>query len=147
MSDPNLEVQHHHGGYILEGTLIWKCEYTRGNRTIEKLKFNLDHCSSLWSLCERANSSQCKIVIKVVIINILLYAIWISRNNARFNNSKPSLNSILSWISASVSLSGSSSAFMAELCGFMITVDIAVSRGWSNLYMDRDRSKVGCDGI
>ncbi|MCI27228.1 glycerol-3-phosphate dehydrogenase, partial [Trifolium medium] len=73
--------------------------------TNQNLIIQFQSLEDIWSLCERVNSSQCKTVIKAAIINIL-YAIWISRNNARFNNSKPSFNSTLSWISAGVSLSG-----------------------------------------
>ncbi|MCI11752.1 ribonuclease H protein, partial [Trifolium medium] len=33
---------------------------------------------------------------------------------------------------------GNTSAFIAELCGFMTAIEIAVSRGWSNLWIELD---------
>jgi ribonuclease HI len=175
----------------------------------------------IWSLCNRAISAQCRIVIKAAIINIM-YAVWIARNNARFKNIKPNWNSSLAWIVANVMLSGNhtnslasasirdftilkafkvnlnppkpsflreviwqppppqwikcnidgaftssaaacaglfrnssadficgfasrlntSSAFSAELYGFINAVDFAVSRGWNNLWIESDSELV-----
>ncbi|GAU44836.1 hypothetical protein TSUD_280370 [Trifolium subterraneum] len=175
----------------------------------------------IWSLCNRAISAQCRIVIKAAIINIM-YAVWIARNNARFKNIKPNWNSSLAWIVVNVMLSGNhtnslasasirdftilkafkvnlnppkpsflreviwqppppqwikcniggaftssaaacaglfrnssadficgfasrlntSSAFSAELYGFINAVDFAVSRGWNNLWIESDSELV-----
>jgi hypothetical protein len=169
------------------------------------------------NLCNRACSSQSQIVIKAAIINIL-YAIWISRNKARFKSIAPNWNSTLSWIVVNVTLAGNhtnslasssirdfsllkafnvrlnppkptslkeviwqpplphwikcnvdgayssnasacggifrncnadficgfasrldvSSAFAAELCGFMTTVEIAATKEWNNLWIETD---------
>ncbi|GAU30172.1 hypothetical protein TSUD_311230 [Trifolium subterraneum] len=59
----------------------------------------------IWKLSDQFLSPQCNIVVKSALIN-LFNAIWLARNNARFNNKIPNWRSSVSWIFANVNLAG-----------------------------------------
>ncbi|GAU23976.1 hypothetical protein TSUD_327770 [Trifolium subterraneum] len=61
--------------------------------------------SALWQVTNGSWNPQCKIVVTTAVIYIL-NSIWSSRNNIRFKNIKPNLNSITSSLIANVSLVG-----------------------------------------
>ncbi|GAU36890.1 hypothetical protein TSUD_220590 [Trifolium subterraneum] len=60
--------------------------------------------SAIWNLVD-GFSPQCKVVIKAALINIL-NAIWIARNNARFNNLVRNWRNSVAWISTNVTAAG-----------------------------------------
>jgi hypothetical protein len=68
-------------------------------------RIDLSSLSTLWQITVGNWNPQCKISITAAIIYIL-NTIWLCRNNLRFNNIKPNLNSITSSIIANVSLVG-----------------------------------------
>lgn len=74
-------------------------------QSLINLNINVSSVPSLFDICNRGWSPQCKLVIISAIVNIL-NTIWSCRNNLRFNGSKPHLNSIKALIIANVSLSG-----------------------------------------
>jgi hypothetical protein len=57
------------------------------------INFHITCSDDLWNICDRGWGPQCRIVIVAAIINIL-NSIWLCRNQNRFNNVKPSLNSV-----------------------------------------------------
>ncbi|CAJ2661751.1 unnamed protein product [Trifolium pratense] len=67
----------------------------------------------LWKLCDRGWNTQCKLVIKSTIVNII-NMIWLARNNMRFNNIKTSRHSAIAFISSNVVLSGNKTKLLAS---------------------------------
>jgi ribonuclease HI len=72
---------------------------------IIKIHINVNSIIDVLQVTNRGWSPQCKLVITSAILNIV-NLIWISRNNLRFNDVKPSWNSVTSLIIAHVSLAG-----------------------------------------
>ncbi|GAU47557.1 hypothetical protein TSUD_284240 [Trifolium subterraneum] len=72
---------------------------------IIKIHINVNSLIDILEVTNRGWSPQCKLVITSAILNIV-NLIWISRNNLRFNNVKPSWNSVTALIIAHVSLTG-----------------------------------------
>jgi hypothetical protein len=69
------------------------------------INFHITCSDDLWNICDRGWGPQCRIVIVAAIINIL-NSIWLCRNQNRFNNVKPSLNSVKAMIIANTSFTG-----------------------------------------
>jgi len=69
------------------------------------LTFNFSYKEDIWKLCDRAWSSQCKLVIKASLVN-LLNIIWYARNQSRFHHNNISWKTTISMICALTSLSG-----------------------------------------
>jgi hypothetical protein len=59
----------------------------------------------IWQLAASNWSPQCKVVINSAIIHIL-YAIWTTRNNVRFNDAIANWRTSVSWITACVTSAG-----------------------------------------
>jgi hypothetical protein len=97
--------------------LFFQCQFAVGLwcwlATSLDLVIQFQLMDDIWNLCNRACSSQSQIVIKAAIINIL-YAIWISRNKARFKSIAPNWNSTLSWIVVNVTLAGNHTNSLAS---------------------------------
>jgi hypothetical protein len=73
------------------------------------IKINIDLSSfvSVLNICNRGwRHPQCKVTIAAAVIYIY-NAVWNCRNQYRYQNIKPNLKSIISFISASISLAGS----------------------------------------
>jgi ribonuclease HI len=68
--------------------------------------------SALWRITNGSWNPQCKIVVTATVIYIF-NSIWTSRNNLRFKNIKPNINSIISLIIANVSLVGNYTSLAA----------------------------------
>ncbi|CAJ2671835.1 unnamed protein product [Trifolium pratense] len=113
--------------------LFFECEFAFGLRrwlaTCLNLVLQFQSMEDIWSLCDRARSPQCRIVIKSAIINVL-YAIWIARNNARFKDRRPNWKSSMSWVAANVVLAGNHTKALSSgtisdfsmLKAFMVTI-------------------------
>ncbi|MCH89427.1 glycerol-3-phosphate dehydrogenase [Trifolium medium] len=73
-------------------------------------------------------SPQCKVTIKAAIIN-LLNAIWLARNNARFNNKTTHWKSSVAWILSNTALTGNNSSGVcsASIREFVILKSLNVS--------------------
>jgi ribonuclease HI len=67
----------------------------------------------MWKITELNWSSQCKVTITAALIN-LLNTIWLVRNQARFDDRRINLNSAISMIIASTSLSGNNTKKVAS---------------------------------
>ncbi|PNX89980.1 ribonuclease H, partial [Trifolium pratense] len=89
----------------------------------------------------RARSPQRNLTIKAVIINSL-YAIWSTRNNARFNSKTTHWKSAIEWIISSGALAGMIYAHMVELCGAMRPIEIGHSKNWKNLWIESNSTFV-----
>jgi hypothetical protein len=72
--------------------LFFECNFAIGLwcwlATSLGITIHFQSMDDIWSLCQNSSSPQCKLVIKVAIINIF-NAIWLARNNVRFNNKTP----------------------------------------------------------
>ncbi|XP_045792564.1 uncharacterized protein LOC123887311 isoform X1 [Trifolium pratense] len=69
----------------------------------------------IWRLCEKPWSPQCKLVIKSAIINII-NAMWMARNNARFNHSQTHWKNAIVWIYSNTALAGNKTSLYSSAC-------------------------------
>ena len=74
-------------------------------QSILNIPINLNSALSIFEICQRNWSPQCKLVICSAVVNIF-NIIWLARNNSMFNNIKPNLNFLITLISANVNLVG-----------------------------------------
>jgi hypothetical protein len=80
----------------------------------------------IWSLCEKPWSPQCKLVVKSAIINVI-NAIWMARNNVRFNNRQTHWKSAIVWISSNTALAGNKTT----LCSSSSMSDFDILKGFN----------------
>ncbi|GAU40289.1 hypothetical protein TSUD_362690 [Trifolium subterraneum] len=77
--------------------------------SIINLNMDFNSYSSLLNIINRGWNPQFKITVTAAVI-FIINNIWLCRNNVRFNNLKPNMNSIISCITTSVSLAGNNTS-------------------------------------
>ncbi|XP_024636247.1 uncharacterized protein [Medicago truncatula] len=80
---------------------------------ILNLNLHFNDVEEIWKLCDRSWTPQCRLVIKVAIVNILA-TIWFVRNQARFNNKTIQWRSAISLVSSSVSFTGNNTTLTSS---------------------------------
>jgi ribonuclease HI len=68
---------------------------------------------NIWQLCDGSWSPQCKISIKAAIV-YLLNAIWLARNNARFNSKVTHWKTAIAWILSNTSITGNKTSCISS---------------------------------